>query len=225
MSSLFTFNLPLDPSFWKHTFLFSPSLQTNLDYLWPISYPRHLCVPVWAVRQSLAVRYCLLPVHPSQRKSKHLKGLWWQHGYRTGEKTNKQTNRKRSNKRTGQLNNTIQSCTSEINFLNWHTQAKFPSKLIPWLQQDACDFHLSVQQRETGIMEKRSSSSPIGSGPGLYWPVPVFYPAFWRCLVVQIKSLVKYRFSSSLNCFLDRTWNYKFNIYAFHYLLGGRFLN
>lgn len=138
---------------------------------------------------------------------------------------NKQTNRKRSNKRSGQLNNTIQSCTSEINFLNWHTQAKFPSKLIPWLQQDACDFHLSVQQRETGIMEKRSSSSPIGSGPGLYWPVPVFYPAFWRCLVVQIKSLVKYRFSSSLNCFLDRTWNYKFNIYAFHYLLGGRFLN
>lgn len=81
---------------------------------------------------------------------------------------NKQTNRKRSNKRTGQLNNTIQSCTSEINFLNWHIQAKFPSKLIPWLQQDACDFHLSVQQREIRITEKRSSSSPIGSGPGLY---------------------------------------------------------
>lgn len=96
-------SLPPDPSFWKHTFLFSPSLQTNLGYLWPISYPRHLCVPVSAAHLSLAVLYCLLPVYPSQRKSKHLKGLWWQHDYR---KTKKEKIR--------QLNTTIQGCKTEI---------------------------------------------------------------------------------------------------------------
>lgn len=117
-----------------------------------------------------------------------------------GEKTNKQ------NKGVikGQLSNTTQSCTSEISFLNWHTQAKFPSKPTPRFQQDACDFQWSVQQRETRNMEKRPSS-PSGSGPGLYWPVPVFYPALWRCFVLQIKNLVKHRFSFWLNCFLGIT--------------------
>lgn len=94
--------LPPDPSFWKHTSLFSPSLQTSPGCPWPISYPRRLCAPVSAARLPLAVPCCLQPVAPAPGRSEPPKGLWQPGGYR-----------KKKRGKARQWNDSTRSCKAE----------------------------------------------------------------------------------------------------------------